>query len=42
MKKERREYIKNCEISEAVTVDLGGYPQKILLESAKAGAPVVL
>lgn len=42
MKRERREYIESCEISEVVTVTLGGFPQKILLEGAKTGAPVVL
>lgn len=42
MKKARKEYIKSCEISEIVTVNLGGYPQKIAIEGAKRGNPVVL
>ncbi len=42
MKKERKEYIASCEISELAEVTLGGYKQKILIEAHKKGLPVVL
>lgn len=42
MKKARKEYIESCEISEAVTVTLGGYPQKIAIEGKKKDLPVVI
>lgn len=42
MRKERREYIKSCEISETETVVLGGIAQKILIEGSKNDQPVIL
>lgn len=42
MKKARKEYIKSCEISEVVTVNLGGFEQKIAVEGRKRDLPVVI
>lgn len=42
MKKARKEYIKSCEVSEVLTVTLGGYPQKIAIEGKKRDLPVVI
>ncbi len=42
MKKERKEYIKSCEVSEVVTLRLGGYPQKVLFDGKRKDLPVVL
>lgn len=38
----RKNYIKSCEISEVVTVRLGGFEQKILIEGKRKNLPVVL
>lgn len=42
MKKARKEYIKSCEVSEVITVTLGGYPQKIAIEGKKRELSVVI
>lgn len=42
MKKERREYIEGCEISEVTEVTLGGFKQKIAVEGKKKDLPVVI
>lgn len=42
MKRARKEYIKSCEVSEILTVTLGGYPQKIAIEGKKRDLPVVI
>lgn len=42
MKKARKEYIKSCEISEVTEVTLGGFKQKIAVESRKRDLPVVI
>ena len=42
MKKERKNYIASCEISEVVTVTLGGFAQKIAIEGKKKDLPVVI
>lgn len=42
MKRERKEYIASCEVSEVVTLDLGGYPQKVLFDGKRKNLPVVL
>lgn len=42
MKKARKNYIKSCEVSEVVTVNLGGYPQKIAVEGRRRNLPVVI
>lgn len=38
----RNKYIKSCEISEIVTVQLGGFEQKILIEGKSKNLPVVI
>ncbi len=38
----RKKYIKSCEISEVVTVQLGGFKQKILIEGKSKTLPVVI
>ena len=42
MNRKRKEYIRSCEISEVCRVSLGGIEQKILIESYRKGAPVLL
>lgn len=42
MNKARKKYIESCEISEVTEVTLGGFQQKIAIEGAKKGTPVVL
>lgn len=42
MNKKRKEIIEGNEISEVITVHLGGYDQKILLEGKTAKLPVVI
>lgn len=42
MKKQRKEYIESCEVSEVVTLNLGGYPQKVLFDGKRKNLPVVL
>lgn len=42
MKKERKEYIESCEISEVTEVMLGGFKQKIAIEGKKNNLPVVV
>lgn len=42
MNRKRRQYIRSCEISEMRTFDLGGYPQKVLIEGRKKSLPVVV
>lgn len=42
MKKARKQYIESCEVSEVVTVTLGGYPQKIAIEGKEKSLPVVI
>ena len=38
----RKRYIKSCEVSEIVNVNLGGYEQKILVEGKSKNLPVVV
>lgn len=38
----RKKYIKSCEVSKLVTLNLGGFPQKVLIEGYKADLPVVI
>ncbi len=38
----RKKYIKSCEVSKLVTLNLGGFPQKVLIEGFKADLPVVI
>ncbi|MDE7453884.1 MAG: alpha/beta fold hydrolase [Clostridia bacterium] len=42
MDKARKEYIRSCEVSELLTVELGGYEQKILIEGKTKNLPVVI
>ena len=42
MNKARKQYINECEISTLVTLNLGGYPQKVLIEGYKKDLPVVI
>lgn len=42
MNKARKQYIKECEVSELVKVNLGGYEQKILIEGKSKDLPVVI
>lgn len=42
MNKARRKYIQSCEVSEVHTFDLGGYPQKVLIEGKSKNLPVVI
>ncbi len=42
MKKARKAYIQNCEVSEVRSVTLGGYEQKIAIEGWKRELPVVI
>ena len=42
MNKARKQYIQSCEVSEVVTVNLGGYSQKIAIEGKKRDLPVVI
>ena len=42
MNKARKQYIESCEVSEVVTVDLGGFAQKIAIEGKKRDLPVVI
>ena len=42
MKKERKQYIESCEISEVVTLKLGGFAQKIAIEGKKGDLPIVI
>lgn len=42
MNKERRNYIKSCEVSELAQPVLGGYKQKILIEGKTRDLPVVI
>ncbi len=42
MNRQRKEIIKNNEISEVCTVTLGGYPQKIMLDGRRKSNPVVI
>lgn len=38
----RKKYIKSCEVSKLVMLNLGGFPQKVLIEGFKADLPVVI
>lgn len=38
----RKRYIKSCEVSEIINVNLGGYEQKILVEGKSKNLPVVV
>ncbi len=38
----RKRYIKSCEVSELIELDLGGYKQKILVEGKTKNLPVVV
>lgn len=38
----RKKYIKSCEVSKLATLNLGGFPQKVLIEGFKADLPVVI
>lgn len=38
----RKKYIKSCEISEVVTVKLGGFEQKIAIEGKSKSLPIVI
>lgn len=38
----RKEYIKSCEISEVVSVSLGGFSQKIAIEGKQKNLPIVI
>ena len=42
MNKTRKQYIKSCEVSEVVTLTLGGYEQKVLIEGKRKDLPVVI
>ena len=42
MKRERKEYIARCEISELCEAELGGFRQKFLIEGLREGTPVVV
>lgn len=42
MNKARKQYIKSCEVSEVVTLTLGGYKQKVLIEGKRKDLPVVI
>lgn len=42
MNKARKQYIQSCEVSELLTVELGGYKQKILIEGKSKNLPVVI
>ncbi|MDE5896192.1 MAG: hypothetical protein K2H43_00085, partial [Clostridia bacterium] len=42
MNRERKQYIRSCEISEVCSVPLGGVKQKILIEGQRRGTPVIL
>ncbi|MDE6356227.1 MAG: alpha/beta fold hydrolase [Clostridia bacterium] len=42
MNKARKNYINDCRISQLVTLNLGGYPQKVLIEGYKSDLPVVI
>ncbi len=42
MNRARKQYIKECEVSSLLTLTLGGYPQKVLLEGYKKELPVVI
>ena len=42
MNKARKQYIESCEVSEVITVNLGGYEQKIAVEGKKRDLPVVI
>lgn len=42
MNKSRKQYIKSCEVSELVELELGGYKQKVLIEGRKKDLPVVI
>lgn len=38
----RKRYIESCEVSEVNTYDLGGYPQRVLLEGKSSTAPIII
>ena len=42
MNKARKQYIESCEVSEVITVNLGGFAQKIAIEGKKRDLPVVI
>ncbi len=42
MNKQRKQYIKSCEVSELAVLTLGGYKQKVLFEGRKKELPVVI
>ena len=42
MKKARKQYIESCEVSEVITVNLGGFSQKIAIEGKTRDLPVVI
>lgn len=42
MNKARKQYIKECEVSNLLALNLGGYPQKVLVEGYKKDLPVVI
>ena len=42
MSKARKKYIRDCEVSSLLTLTLGGYPQRVLLEGYKKDLPVVI
>lgn len=42
MNKARKNYIKSCEVSELVVLELGGYKQKVLIEGKSKNLPVVI
>ena len=42
MNKARKKYIQSCEVSELITVELGGFKQKVLIEGKSKTAPVVI
>lgn len=42
MNKARKQYINSCEVSEVITLTLGGYKQKVLIEGKRKDLPVVI
>lgn len=42
MNKARKNYIESCEVSELLTLNLGGYEQKVLAEGRRRELPVVI
>lgn len=42
MNRARKQYIKSCEVSELVKLNLGGYTQKVLIEGKSKDLPIVV